>query len=445
MKIPKLPAGEIARRAVQAKESIEVSTKARAAAIASEKALHDAFGIRKKTTPRPEHGQQIFVFNHLQRNHVVYSLTRAMKNNAALAQLPFNGKKSVPAALRKDLWHPFAQIKFPVGAGPIGLSVFQKLREYRRRHELEWGDEVRLDDEGNARKKKDRGKAICDQKANSVADIAAVLSMLAAPKPLNVVKKKDALKRHQEGFDPEVAAAQKADRIRAQIKPLNIGLIGADSGTKVEILWNDLHDAEFAEKWGENVEHSLMPAPPHQSKRWALRKEHAILRAGEKAAKRELAEEEQQRDEADPEWRSKLSAEDLEALEQEKAEKIKAIEKEFKAVERNNALKAEWAEEKAAKYARTGKPLPSPSEVERLFQEDVPMVTYRAPKPAVAKHQPQPLTPEEKAARELDRQARRQLYEKRMAEQAERKVNDPEWYERVKAEGLKRKAEKNLL
>lgn len=79
MKIPKLPAGEIARRAVQAKESIEVSTKARAAAIASEKALHDAFGIRKKTTPRPEHGQQIFVFNHLQRNHVVYSLTRAMK------------------------------------------------------------------------------------------------------------------------------------------------------------------------------------------------------------------------------------------------------------------------------------------------------------------------------------------------------------------------------
>ncbi|KAG4428418.1 hypothetical protein IFR05_016098 [Cadophora sp. M221] len=459
MKIPKLPAGEIARRAVQAKESIEVSTKARAAAHASEKALHHAFGIKKKTIPRAEHGQQIFVFNHLQRNHVVYSLTRAMKvfppilrhpipNNAALAQIPFNGKKSVPAALRKDLWHPFAEIKFPAGAGPIGLSVFQKLREYRRRHELEWGDEVRLDDEGNARKKKDRAKAICDQKANSVADIATVVSMLAAPEQVTIVKKKDALQRHQEGFDPEVFAAQKAARMKAHFGPVNIGLIGAESGTKVEILWNDLHDAEFAETWGDNVEHSLMPALPHQSKRWALRKEHAILRSGEKAAMRELARKEQQRDEVDPEWRSKMSPEELDILEQEKAEKIEAIKEEFKSEEREIALKAEWAEEKAAKYARTGKAIPSPSEVESLFRKDVPMVTYRAPTPAVpavAKNHPEPLTPEEKAARESKRQAARELYERRMAEQAERKANDPEWYERVKAEGLKRKAEKNLL
>ncbi|KAH7360714.1 transcriptional regulation of mitochondrial recombination-domain-containing protein [Rhexocercosporidium sp. MPI-PUGE-AT-0058] len=443
MKIPKLPAGEIARRAVQAKESVEVSTKARAAAIASEKALHDAFGIKKKQAPKPEHGQQIFVFNHLQRNHVVYSLTRAMNNNAALAQLPFNGKKSVPAALRKDLWHPFAQIKFPPGAGTTGLSVFQKLREYRRRHELEWGDEVRLDEEGNARKLKDRAKAICDQKANSVADIATVLNMLAVPPPSTRVKRKDALRPGDEGFDPEVYAAQRAERMKPQMKKLNIGLIGAESGTKVEILWNDIHDAEFAEKWAENVEHSLMPPPTPQSKRWAQRKEHAALRAGEIAAKQELAEAERRWDEADPEWRSKLSPEELQTLEQEKADKIKEIEKEFKLVERNMALKAEWAEEQAAKFARTGKPPPSRSAVKKLFRKDVPLSGHRAPRST--KPQAEPLTPEEAAEREAKRQAARELYERRKAEQAERIKNDPEWYERVKAEGLKRRAEKNLL
>jgi hypothetical protein len=35
--------------------------------------------VKKKRTPKPEHGRQIFVFNHLQKNHMVYSLTRALK------------------------------------------------------------------------------------------------------------------------------------------------------------------------------------------------------------------------------------------------------------------------------------------------------------------------------------------------------------------------------
>ncbi len=85
MKVPKLPAGEIARRAAQATESVEAAKIARAASIAAARAS----GIKKKQTPRPEHGQQIFVFNHLQKNHVVYSLTRAMNVYCPLFLSPF--------------------------------------------------------------------------------------------------------------------------------------------------------------------------------------------------------------------------------------------------------------------------------------------------------------------------------------------------------------------
>lgn len=48
--------------------------------------------------------------------------------------------------------------------------MFQKLREFRKRHELEWEDpEMKKMD------KKERGKVLNDQKGNSIADMAAVL------------------------------------------------------------------------------------------------------------------------------------------------------------------------------------------------------------------------------------------------------------------------------
>jgi len=69
---------------------------------------------------------------------------------------------------------------------------------------------------------------LCDQKANSVADIAAVLARLEL----------------QEGEE--------------EVKKGAIGLKGEGTGQKVEVLWNDLNDAEFAETWSENVEHGLL-------------------------------------------------------------------------------------------------------------------------------------------------------------------------------------------
>jgi hypothetical protein len=75
--------------------------------------------------------------------------------------------------------------------------------------------------------KKIRGRKICDQKANSVADIAAVLGHLEA---------QEAAEEGKKG---------------------GIGLKGEGTGEKVEVLWNDLNDAEFAETWSENVEHGV--------------------------------------------------------------------------------------------------------------------------------------------------------------------------------------------
>jgi hypothetical protein len=41
------------------------------------------------------------------------------------------------------------------------------------------------------------------------------------------------------------------------VKKGGIGLKGEGTGEKVEVLWNNLNDAEFAETWSENVEHGV--------------------------------------------------------------------------------------------------------------------------------------------------------------------------------------------
>ena len=77
------------------------------------------------------------------------------------------------------------------------------------------------DDKGHFITKKKRGRQICNQRANSVADMAAVLGMLGTE------------------------------------KSGEIGLKGAIDG-QVEIRWSNLNDAEFAETWGENVVHDIL-------------------------------------------------------------------------------------------------------------------------------------------------------------------------------------------
>lgn len=133
----------------------------------------------------------------------IHTLTLLIQNNAALKQLPYNGKKTVPAALRKDLWRPLCQIT--VSNAADGLRAMQALREYRKLHELSWPDHVARDANGRTLSQKARGRKLCDQKANSVADMAAALK-----------------------------------------------------GKQAEVKWSDLLDAEFAESWPEGVVHSRL-------------------------------------------------------------------------------------------------------------------------------------------------------------------------------------------
>ncbi|KAJ5042775.1 mitochondrial 54S ribosomal protein mL67 [Drepanopeziza brunnea f. sp. 'multigermtubi'] len=315
MKPKRMNPEELARRAHQAAEAA-ASQAAKQAEIAARKAN------TVPKTPPPEHGREIFVYNHAQRNHVVYSLRKAMNNNAALAQLPFNGKKSVPAALRKDLWHPMARITFPKGSGKVGLSAFQKLREYRKRHELEWetkkGDHIFWDPK--AREDKDnpgsftpgprtikaRNRLLCDQKANSIADIAAVLNRLASPMQKSTAVPKEGEEgavTAQEGDTAEtgksaqegaVEGSQKPEESAEVTKLPNIGLVGEGSGTRVEVLWRDLHDAEFAESWAGNIEHGKLPTPSEDIPTWLKEKtlrEKEISDAEEAAARLRNAEE----------------------------------------------------------------------------------------------------------------------------------------------------------
>ena len=70
--------------------------------------------------------------------------------------------------LRKDLWRPLATVTFP--SGQQGLTAYRELREYRKRHEHEWTYE-----DLKARTRKAAGRRLQNQKANTVADLAAVL------------------------------------------------------------------------------------------------------------------------------------------------------------------------------------------------------------------------------------------------------------------------------
>lgn len=142
--------------------------------------------------------------------------------------MPFTIKKSVVPALRKDMWSPLCTITLPEGSGSTsGLSVFQKLREFRKLHELSWDPTApefnREKEDGTSIPvtRKVRSHVLQNQKANTVADMAAVL------------------RRIRDGDD-------------------SIGLKGIGRGAQVEISWRELQDAELAAEWGGAVVHNVM-------------------------------------------------------------------------------------------------------------------------------------------------------------------------------------------
>lgn len=221
-----------------------VSQIARTGARFADKVRNSSVSVK----PEVEHGRQIFVYSHLQTKQVFYSLKQNVKvlltlllltliipccavstiernangnqNNKALRQLPYNGKKTVPAALRKDLWSPLARIEFPAGHSAAGLNAFRMLREYRTLHETQWPKELALDDKGRTLSKKLRGRKLCDQRANSIADISATLG--------------------------KVSLVEKSVKGKAEKEVEEIS---------TTVRWSDILDAEYAASWPESVVH----------------------------------------------------------------------------------------------------------------------------------------------------------------------------------------------
>ena len=196
------------------------------------------------------HGQHIYFYNNIRTNQVVYSLTRHLKNAASLAQLPFLGKKTVPSRLRKDLWTPFCMVYFP--SPHAGLAAFRKLREFRLLHETSYPLDIITETEGKWKgsllPKKERGRVLMDQKANSVADLAAVLLLQeSGPSEQRILNAERRRRR------VETLKKQKGEE-NVKKAPIDIASeMGGIEGVKVR--WADMLDMEFAEAWPETVVH----------------------------------------------------------------------------------------------------------------------------------------------------------------------------------------------
>ncbi|KAK4553946.1 hypothetical protein LTR86_009122 [Recurvomyces mirabilis] len=157
------------------------------------------------STAPAEHGRYIYAYCNVRTNQVVYSLSHTLNSHASIKQLPDLGANNKPNAIRKDIWRPLYTLALPTThphALSQGLDAFQKLREYRKLHELNWTpplslsriysdadiehEKQQLEDRGGSkkesvydvikrRKRKIRVGMVMNQKANSIADLAAVL------------------------------------------------------------------------------------------------------------------------------------------------------------------------------------------------------------------------------------------------------------------------------
>ncbi|KAK4233187.1 transcriptional regulation of mitochondrial recombination-domain-containing protein [Achaetomium macrosporum] len=201
---------------------------------------------RPRSIPPPGHGERLWVHNHITANLIVYSLTPEMRSTKAFRQFAYTGKKLVPAKLRKDYWRPMAVVEFAAGKGDVGRSVFQKLRELKKRHLLEWEDEALLN-----MSRRERGKALNDQRGNAVADLAHVLAGRGKGNKVVVTEE-----------DEEQGKKGRGNK-KGQKIPLD-GVVevkkDGEAAEKVKlhqatVYWANEQDKYFAQEWTENVNH----------------------------------------------------------------------------------------------------------------------------------------------------------------------------------------------
>ncbi|KAI1752284.1 transcriptional regulation of mitochondrial recombination-domain-containing protein [Xylaria castorea] len=240
-------------------------------------------GERIEPSFKPDHGEQIFVFNHFLAGMTVYSHNAVLKANHAFRQIPFNGKKLRPAKLRKDYWRPMAMIQFPDGRGEVGRSVYQRLRECKKLHEYSWDDSVLYGDKGQTLTVRQRGRRLNDQRANTIADMAAVLGGLGKGNKIVVTESAESA----DGTD-------EAGEGRAE----NAAPVVVDEGKallQATVWWANVLDKNYAQKWTKNVQHELFEEAVLEPRESAKDEpQSAPAEVAELAAEQELTKSDEQ-------------------------------------------------------------------------------------------------------------------------------------------------------
>ncbi|KAK2748140.1 hypothetical protein FQN57_001264 [Myotisia sp. PD_48] len=255
-----------------------------------------------KALQKLTHGKNIFVYNNFRTNQVVYSFSRSLNYNNVLSQLKYHGKKTIPASLRKDMWTPYFSIHFPTPS--LGLQAYKLLREFSMRRQLEppaemithseeslarkrprdlleakeW-DEKHSHRKGHVMMKKDRARVLMDQKATSVADVAAVLSLIEQHEAKQKENETDGVqspgKLSNKARRRVIRAQRQQEKheqvVRERIAELERDMSSETTGVKIDIegenrdynvqdgqinlLWIDLQDAQYAKSWPDSVKH----------------------------------------------------------------------------------------------------------------------------------------------------------------------------------------------
>lgn len=164
-------------------------------------------------------------------------------------------------------------IEVPKGLGVVGRNVMQKLREFRHRHQLEWGWQA---EEFLSRSRRERGDLIHNQKSNAVADIAAVLAGAgrgnrmwrdaetekeaaeAASGEAEAADSQPAGAAAPENIDETTAAAESPAKSKPNRKAKKLEAAAAPKTlVKANIYWSNDADQHWASEWTENVTHSV--------------------------------------------------------------------------------------------------------------------------------------------------------------------------------------------
>lgn len=150
----------------------------------------------------------------------------------------------------------------------------QKLREFRHRHELEWGWQA---EELLSKSRRDRGVLIHNQRSNAVADIAAVLAgagrgnkmwtaETAAAAEAEEPASEEAEAESQlagtaapENIDETTAAdgSSKKSKSKPKAKSKAVEATAPKTLVKANIYWSNDADQHWASEWTENVTHAV--------------------------------------------------------------------------------------------------------------------------------------------------------------------------------------------